>query len=125
MESPNFRCDPTVKYGFSVTVCDSDVDTCTDNTHVSHSATVEWSTSRQSVPEVFIKDLDTLRISNVLSPALEGGIRSQSSVTPLHYKWVQLAPQSSKLLQDSSNLFTALEGRSLVLIPGVFNGADR
>ena len=120
--SPNFRCDPAVTYIFSVTVCDEDTSTCDENSRLSDSAKVEWSTSRQLIPEVFITAHDTTRISAEFNTVCEGGVGGS---TKPHYQWIQLGPAGSDLLQDSSNLLTATTSSSLVMKPGLLNGADR
>lgn len=121
-ESPYFRCDPAVTYIFSVAVCDKDTIACTENSRLSDSAEVELSTSRQTIPEVFIAPHDTTRISAEFNAVCEGGVGGS---TKPHYQWVQLGPAGSQLLKDSSNLLTATTSSSLVMKPGLLNGADR
>ena len=53
-EDQFFRCDPTVKYVFAVTVCDVNGEMCTENSLNAASARVDWTTSRQDIPQVVI-----------------------------------------------------------------------
>ena len=121
-EKINFRCDPTVAYVFAVTVCDADIGRCTDNTRLSGSDKVVWSTSRQFIPEVLIKAQKTTRISSEFNAVAEGGVGGGPRP---RYLWVQLGPEGSELLEDPSNLLTAPTAVSLVMKPRLLKGADR
>ena len=121
-ESPNFRCDPTVTYIFSVTVCDADLGTCTSNSRLSDSTRVEWSTTRLLVPEVFIAAQDTSRISAEFNVVCEGGVGGSKKP---RYQWVQLGPVGSELLHDPVNLLAPITSCSLVMKPWLLSGADR
>ena len=122
IDSPNFRCDPTVMYVFSVAVCDADVEMCTENSRMSGTAKVEWSTSRQFVPEVYISAAGSNRISGEFNAVAQGGVTGSSRP---RYLWQQLSPAGSRVLEDSSNLLTARTAQSLVMKAGLLNGADR
>ena len=117
-----YRCDPTVTYTFFVAVCDADVDSCTDNSRLSASTSVVWSTSRLLVPEVRIKALQNSRISAEFNTVCEG--RPVEGAKP-RFQWVQLGPEGSELLEDSSNLLTSSSAISLVMKPRLLKGADR
>jgi hypothetical protein len=117
-----YRCDPTVTYTFFVAVCDADVDSCTDNSRLSASTSVVWSTSRLLVPEVRIKALQSSRISAEFNTVCEG--QPEEGAKP-RFQWVQLGPEGSELLEDSSNLLTFSSAISLVMKPGLLKGADR
>jgi hypothetical protein len=122
-----YRCDPTVTYTFFVAVCDADVDSCTDNNRLSASTSVVWSTSRLQVPEVRIRALKSSRISAEFNTVCEGRPvegRPVEGGKP-RFQWVQLGPEGSKLLKDSSNLLTSFSAISLVMKPGLLKGADR
>ena len=118
-----FRCDPTVTYTFFVAVCDADVDSCPDNSRLSASTSVVWSTSRLLVPQVFIEAHMTTRISAQFNAVSEG--RRVEGATQPRFQWVQLGPEGSALLEDPSNLLTATTAISLVMKPALLQGADR
>jgi len=120
--SPNYRCDPTVTYVFSVTVCDADLMVCSENSRMSASAHVEWSTSRMLVPEVVIAAMKSTRISGEFNAVAQGGVTGTSRP---HFLWQQLGPEGSQLLDNPNNLLTPKTAVSLVMKPGLLNGADR
>ena len=122
-EDQFFRCDPTVKYVFAVTVCDVNGEMCTENSLNAASARVDWTTSRQDIPQVVIASRETTRISNSQNLVFEGDVVGSSA--PRYFKWVQLAPEGSQLLQDPSNLLSPTTRQSLVMKPGLLHGADR